>query len=129
VPPSVPVRLATWAIALVVGAVYGVAGTVSQASTIGWLPLGLVLSLIGAAALLIAVRALTADRWSALATGLGMFAATIVFSGAGPGGSVIVPAPQPGEVVTPGIVWTWSVPLLVALVVAWPSRRALSRAN
>jgi hypothetical protein len=125
VQPTVPVRLATWAIALVVGAVYGVAGTVSQASMIGWFPLGLVLSVIGAAALLVAVRALTVDRWSALATGLGMFAAVIAFSGKGPGGSVIVPAPAEGEIITPGVIWTWAVPILVAIVVAWPSRRVV----
>jgi hypothetical protein len=129
VQPTVPVRLATWAIALVVGAVYGVAGTVSQASMIGWFPLGLVLSLIGAAALLIAVRALTIDRWSALATGLGMFAAVIAFSGRGPGGSVIVPAPPEGQLVTPGLIWTWGVAILIAFVVAWPSRRVVLSAN
>lgn len=128
-PPPVPVRLATWAIALVVGAVYGVAGTVSQASMIGGFPLGLTLSLIGAIALLVAVRALTDDRWSALATGLGMFAAVIAFSGQGPGGSVIVPAPAEGEFLTAGVIWTWSVPILVAFVVAWPSRRPRPDAN
>ncbi|WP_438352570.1 DUF6113 family protein [Microbacterium sp. CJ88] len=112
-------RVATWAIALVVGAVYGVAGTIAQSYLLGWFPLGLVLAVIGSAALLLAVRLLSDDRWAALATGLGMMATTLIFSGRGPGGSVIVPQ-APGGQVSPGIVWTIVVPLLVALVVAWP---------
>ena len=84
-------RIATWLVAFLVGAVYGLAGTIAHAYRLGWFPLGLVLAIIGSAALLAAVRLLTADRWAALATGLGMILATLVFSGRGPGGSVIVP--------------------------------------
>ena len=109
----------TWIIAVVVGVIYGVAGTVAHSYALGWFPLGLVLSILGVAALLIAVRLLTTDRWTALAAGLGAMVATLVFSGAGPGGSVIVPAPVDGQF-SLGIVWTIAVPLLVAAVVAWP---------
>ena len=108
-------RAGTWIIALVVGAVYGLAGTIAHAFTVGWFPLGLVLSLIGCAALLSAVRLLTADRWAALGAGLGMMVATLVFSGKGPGGSVIVPES------TLGVVWTIALPILVGIVVAWPA--------
>lgn len=109
-------RVGTWLVALLVGAVYGVAGTIAHSFALGWFPLGLILAIIGSAALLIAVRLLTADRWAALATGLGMMLTTLVFSGRGPGGSVIVPD-------TPlAIVWTLAVPILVAIVVAWPDR-------
>ena len=62
------------------------------------------------------MRLLTADRWATLATGLGMMIATLVFSGRGPGGSVIVP--QTGL----AVFWTFAVPILVALAVAWPDR-------
>jgi hypothetical protein len=99
-----------------VGAVYGLAGTIAHSYEIGWFPLGLVLAVIGSAALLAAVRLLTSDRWAALATGLGMILVTIVFSGRGPGGSVIVPES------TLGTVWTIALPILVALVVFWPDR-------
>lgn len=112
-------RVLTWIIALVVGIVYGVAGTVAHAYTLGWLPLGLILSVLGIGALLVAVRLLTGDRWATLAAGLGAMTATLVFSGAGPGGSIIVPAPADGQF-SGGMVWTIAVPLLVALVVAWP---------
>ena len=113
-------RIGTWIIALLVGAVYGVAGTIAHAYTLGPLPLGLLLALIGSGALVLAVRALTADRWAALACGIGLVVGVLTFSGRGPGGSVVVP--QNGL----AVVWTISVPIIVALVVAWPEniRRA-----
>ncbi len=109
-------RLLTWVVAFIVGAVYGLAGTIAHAYTLGWFPLGLVLAIIGSAALLAAVRLLTADRWAALATGAGMIIATLVFSGRGPGGSVIVPQTELA------IAWTIAVPVLVVIAVAWPNR-------
>lgn len=115
IPPSLA-RAVTWVVALAVGAVYGLAGTIAHGFLFGILPVGLVLAVIGSAALLAAVRLLTADRWTTLATGIGMLAATLVFSGQGPGGSVIVPQTDLGTA------WTVAVPLLVAIVVAWPER-------
>lgn len=111
---SLPARIGSWVVALLVGAVYGLAGTIAHSYQWGWFPLGLVLALIGCAALLVAVRLLTADRWAALAAGLGMMVSTLAFSGKGPGGSVIVPD-------TPlGSIWTIALPVIVAIVVAWP---------
>ncbi|WP_404433634.1 DUF6113 family protein [Microbacterium lacus] len=116
-------RVGTWVVALLVGAVYGSAGTIAHAFEIGWLPLGLILAAIGVVAMLAAVRLLTGDRWAALACGMGMMIATLMFSGRGPGGSVIVPE-------TPlAIAWTIAVPIAVALVVAWPERIAPREAN
>ena len=117
-------RFGSWIIALIVGAVYGLAGTIAQSFLLGWLPLGLVLAVVGSAALLAAVRLLTTDRWAALATGLGMMLATLIFSGRGPGGSVIVPATAEGAFPS-GVVWTIAVPVLVAIVVAWPDLSGL----
>ncbi|MCR2762232.1 DUF6113 family protein [Microbacterium sp. zg.B48] len=111
-------RIATWVVAVVVGAVYGLAGTIAHAYRLGWFPLGLVLAIIGSAALLAAVRLLTSDRWAGLAAGAGMIAATLVFSGRGPGGSVIVPQTDLA------VIWSIAVPILVAVAVAWPSRLA-----
>lgn len=117
-------RVGSWAIALLVGAVYGLAGTIAQGYMWGWFPLGLILAIIGSGALLIAVRLLTSDRWAALGAGLGMMLATLVFSGRGPGGSVIVPQAAEGAI-SPGIVWTIVVPIMVAVVVAWPDLSGL----
>ena len=113
---SVPARVGTWLVALLVGAVYGLAGTIAHAYELAWFPLGLVLAIIGCAGLLVAVRFLTADRWAALGTGLGMMTSTLVFSGKGPGGSVIVPEGALGSV------WTLALPILIAIVVTWPDR-------
>ena len=115
-------RVGTWIVAVLVGGVYGVAGTIGQAAAWGWFPVGLVVALLGAAAIVAAVRLLTGDRWAALATGLGIMVATLVFSGKGPGGSVIVPQPAEGEL-SAGLVWTIAVPIIAAVVVAWPSMR------
>ncbi|MFE1663819.1 DUF6113 family protein [Microbacterium sp. P02] len=112
-------RVGSWVISALVGAVYGLAGTIAQSYQLGWFPLGLILAIVGSAALLAAVRLLTSDRWTALGAGLGIMIATLVFSGRGPGGSVIVPQPAEGEINT-GIIWTIAVPVLVAIVVAWP---------
>lgn len=117
-------RLVTWVLALVIGAVYAIAGTIAHAYRVGWFPLGILLAIVGSAALLIAVRALTADRWTALAAGVGMVAAVFLFSGRGPGGSVIVPGGELDRLgpVSLGLVWAIAVPVLVVLVVVWPER-------
>ena len=116
-----PARIAAWIMAFLVGIVYGVAATISQAFQVGFVPLGLIVAIIGSAALVTAVRILAQDRWSALATGLGLLIATLVFSGEGPGGSVVVPQ-APDGVLNTGIVWTIAVPLVIAVVMAWPER-------
>ncbi|TDN92481.1 histidinol dehydrogenase [Microbacterium sp. BK668] len=124
--PSALARVATWFVAFVVGAVYGLAGTIAHTYALGWFPLGLVLAVIGSGALLVAVRLLTADRWAALGTGLGIAVATLVFSGRGPGGSVIVAQAAEGEF-DAGMVWTVSVLILIVLVVAWPDLSGVRR--
>lgn len=117
-------RVISWVVAVAVGLVYGAAGTIAHAYRLGWLPLGLMLSVIGVIALLIAVRSLTRDRWAALACGVGLAVSTWVFSGSGPGGSVIVPSGKLDALgaVNLGIVWSIAVPLIVAIVVVWPFR-------
>jgi hypothetical protein len=122
-------RALTWLVALVVGAVYGTAGTIAHAYRLGPLPVGLVLSVIGIAAMLVAIRALTADRWSALCGGAGALAATVVFSGPGPGGSVIVPGGDLDQLagVSLGLVWGIAVVAVATLVVAWPDLAAVRR--
>jgi len=104
----------SWVGTLIVGAVYGLAATIGHAAMIGPLPVGLVVGAVSSAALLIAVRTLTGDRWAVVAAGLGMIAAVLVISGRGPGGSVVV---QNGLL---GQIWTYLAAGIVLLVVAWP---------
>ncbi|MDD7929547.1 DUF6113 family protein [Microbacterium thalli] len=121
-------RIAGWAVAAVAGVVYGVAGTIGQAYTWGVLPVGLIVAIIGVTGLVAGLRLLTGDRWVALASGLGALVATIVFSGRGPGGSVVVPAPPEGQLST-GLIWTFALPVVVAIVVGWPSLAAARRVH
>ncbi|WP_424936575.1 MULTISPECIES: hypothetical protein [Bacteria] len=107
-------RVLSWVGTLIVGAVYGLAATIGHAAMIGPLPVGLVAGAISCAALLIAIRTLTGDRWAVVAAGLGMIAAVLVISGRGPGGSVVV---QNGLL---GQVWTYLAAGIVLLVIAWP---------
>jgi hypothetical protein len=107
-------RVGSWVIALVIGGVYGVAGTITHATVWGPIPVGLVIALVASAALLIAVRTLTGDRIGALAAGVGMCLVAFVLAQTGPGGSVIV------QDDTLGLVWSIGLPAIVVLVVAWP---------
>ena len=99
---STILRIVGWAIAFLIGAFYGTAGTVGQAFLVGPVPVGLILATVGSAALLVALRTLTGDRINALAGGLGITAATYLFSQVGPGGSAIVAAPTAGTVTFTG---------------------------
>ncbi|WP_309068352.1 histidinol dehydrogenase [Microbacterium sp.] len=116
---SWPQRILLAVLAAVAGGVFGIAGTIAHSFTLGVLPVGLMLALIGCAALLIGLRLLFPHRWIAWIGGLGMLAAVLVYSGQGPGGSVVVPQPAEGEFPL-GIVWTYAVTGVVLLVGAWP---------
>ncbi|WP_238439578.1 histidinol dehydrogenase [Microbacterium sp. JZ31] len=116
---SLPQRILLGVVAAVTGAVFGIAGTIAHSFTLGVLPVGLVLALIGCAALLVGLRLLFPHRWITWIGGLGMLATLLLFSGQGPGGSVVVPQPAEGEFPL-GIVWTYAVTGVVLLVGAWP---------
>ena len=104
----------SWLAAAVIGGVYGVAATIAHAYTWGVIPVGLILGAIACAALLVALRTLTGDRWAALAAGIGMIALILIISQRGPGGSIVVPNTALGNI------WTYLVGGIVVLVVAWP---------
>ncbi|MBN7793075.1 histidinol dehydrogenase [Microbacterium esteraromaticum] len=113
----------SWLAAALVGAVYGVAATIAHSFMLGPVPVGMIVGAIGCAALLIALRALTGDRWAALAAGLGMMALILIISQRGPGGSVVVPNTPLGNI------WMYVASGIVLLTVMWPDTsrlRALS---
>ena len=109
----------SWLAAALVGAVYGVAATIAHSFTIGPVPAGMILGGIACAALLVALRALTGDRWAALAAGVGMMALLLVISQRGPGGSIVVPNTALGNI------WMYVAAGIVMLIVAWPDTRRL----
>lgn len=120
---SVISRGLSWLAAAAIGAVYGVAATIAHSYGLGPIPVGMILGAIACASLMIALRALTGDRWAALAAGLGMMLLILVISQRGPGGSVVVPDTPLGNI------WMYVAAAIVILVVMWPDSsrlRALS---
>ncbi|MDT0156684.1 histidinol dehydrogenase [Microbacterium sp. ARD32] len=120
---SVISRGLSWLAAVLIGAVYGIAATIAHSYTLGRFPVGLVLGGIACAALLIALRALTGDRWAALAAGLGMLTLILVISQRGPGGSIVVPDTPLGNI------WMYVAAGIVVLVVMWPDLSRLQHAS
>ncbi|MFE5673109.1 DUF6113 family protein [Agromyces sp. NPDC056523] len=112
-------RLGTLAVAFLVGLVYGTIATVGHRHS--WqvgdvtIPWGLVLALIGVAALLIGIRLVAGGRAAATAAAVGVVGSVALLSLPGPGGSVLVAS---GIV---GTVWAVGPALIAVLVVAWPS--------
>jgi len=112
-------RLGTLAVAFLVGLVYGTITTVGHRHA--WqlgdvtIPWGLILGLVGVAALLIGIRLVAGGRAAATAAAVGIVGAVALLSLPGPGGSVLVAS---GVV---GTVWAVGPALIAVLVVAWPS--------
>ena len=108
-----------------IGAVYGTAATISHGFRLGGWPVGLVLVVVGAGAMLTAVRLLVDDRWATLACGVGLLLATALFSQEGPGGSVIVPSGRSDAVgpVNLGVAWFVCAVVLVLVGVCWPDTK------
>jgi len=116
-------RLGAYVLALAIGLFYGAAGAFAHSIVVGgWLPLGLIVALIGSTALLLALRLLSGDRWTVLAAALGMMGATWVLAQTSAGGSIIFSQLHP----VLANVWMIVVPLVAAVIVAWPE---LSRAR
>ncbi len=112
---------------LIAGLVIGTIGTfkhqvgVSAATGTG-VPYGLALSLAMVAVFLVALRLAFPARWFAVAAGIGVVAADalLLLPGSSGGSTVIL-------LNTPGLVWTFAVPAIVAVVAAWPRRRRRQR--
>ena len=111
----------SWLAALLIGGVYGVAATIAHSYTLGPVPVGMILGAIACAALLIALRTLTGDRWAALAAGFSMMALILLISQRGPGGSVVVPNTPLGNI------WMYVAAGIVVLVVMWPDLSKVRR--
>jgi N-acetyl-1-D-myo-inositol-2-amino-2-deoxy-alpha-D-glucopyranoside deacetylase len=122
---SLGTRVLACTVAVVLGVGVAVLGTVTHPSTMAVagasIPTGLIAALVVVIALLVGLRLIFDSRAPVTFTSLGMVVVLLVFAQAGPGGSVLIPAN------VPGYTWTFGVPLIAALVIAWPrlpARRA-----
>ena len=118
VPPGPAARALAGLLAFVVGAAFGVLGTIAHQATIVLgavtIPIALVLALSGVTALLAGLRLVVGDRLIVLLAAIGLLGTIFLLSLRSEGGSVLVPEGLPGTI--------WSVgPTLVAtIVLAWP---------
>lgn len=116
--PSHGPRIGGAVFSILIGAIYGTIGTVAHQNIVrvgeAALPVGLVLALVGALALLIGFRLLFEDRLPVLCAAVGMVGMIALFSVASAGGSILIPQG------VPGLVWTVVPVLMATVVVAWP---------
>jgi len=104
---------------LLVAAVLGAAaGAVLTATHRQLPPWGLLLGLLIAALLVVGYRLAFGSRRHAAAAAVGLVAAAVVLAMPGPGGSVLVTDDALGYG------WTFGLPLVAAVAIAWPGRRS-----
>lgn len=110
--------IASWALALLVGALVGSVTTVIHQSSISVIgidvPWGLVVSLATVAAYLLGLRLVRGERVSVVFGALGVLISVFVFSQRSTGGSVLVPDNLLGSI------WAVAPTLLATIIVAWP---------
>jgi hypothetical protein len=104
---------------------FALLGTIAHQATIDIgavsLPVGLVVALTAACALLVGLRLVLHDRLVVGLTAAGLLLTTFVLSLRGIGGSVLVPEGLPGTL------WTIVPAFVAALVLAWPTFSANRR--
>jgi hypothetical protein len=117
--PSAPARIGSYAIAAVIGMIYGAVATVGHRNEIRigeiLIPWGLVAALAGVLALLLGIRLVAGGRWVAAAAAVGIVGTVALLTLPGRGGSVLVA----GDV--EGTIWAVGPALIAVLVVAWPT--------
>lgn len=112
-------------LALAIGLIVGLIATVNHQlvmTVVGArFPVGVVLALSLCAALLAGGRLYFSTRIVAGCAALGLLVVVTLLSGAGPGGSVLVPANASG--------WSWTIgsAVIAAVVLAWPRPGAVTR--
>jgi hypothetical protein len=111
-------RILSWVVALLVGALFGVLGTVCHTVTLSLfglsLPIGLIVALPAVALLLVGLRMISASRWPSILAALGLVVMVGLFTLPSPGGSVLI------QGITAGYVWLIGSFGIALVTVAWP---------
>lgn len=117
--PTVTNRIVSAVLLILVGIVYGVLGTIAHQTTVTIaglvIPIGLILAVVGASALLVGLRLIQIGRMLLLLCALGMLLTIFVLSLESAGGSILIPAGVPGTV------WTIVPTIVAAITLAWPT--------
>ncbi len=117
-PPTPLARFGMYALAVLIGIIYGAVATVGHGHEIRIgevvIPWGLAAALIGVLALLLGIRLVAGGRWVAAAAAVGIVGMVALLTLPGRGGSVLVA----GDAI--GTIWAVSPALIAVLVVGWP---------
>ena len=117
--PTVASRIVSAVLLILVGIVYGVLGTIAHQTTVTIagvsIPIGLILAVVGASALLVGLRLIQVGRMLLLLCALGMLLTIFVLSLKSAGGSILIPAGVPGTI------WTIVPTIVAAITLAWPT--------
>lgn len=116
---SLLTRVIGYVVALLLGALFGVLGTIVHQitfSVFGWfdLPIGLIIALPAVALLLVGLRMSFATRLAAILAGVGLVGIVALLALPSAGGSVLIPES------TAGLVWLIGSTLVAVVVLAWP---------
>ncbi len=110
--------LASWILALIVGALIGSITTVLHQSSVSVagvaVPWGLVVSLATVTAYILGLRLVRGERVTVIFGALGVLASIFLFSQRSIGGSVLVPDNLAGSI------WAIAPTLIATVIVAWP---------
>lgn len=107
-------KLVGYALMTLAGIAVGAIGTVVHQR-----PIGLAVSLLIAACLVVGLRVVFSSRVAAGAAALGLLLAVGVLAQRSAGGSVLIPASEPGALPA-GEIWVYGTVVIVGLALAWP---------
>ena len=116
------VQAGSWVVALLLGVVFGMLGTVVNQATIsffGWfdLPIGLIMACLASILLLLGLRLILPTRTLALLAAIGLVGIVGALTLSSPGGSVLIPAN------VYGYIWTFAPIVISLVIVGWPLRQ------
>lgn len=111
------------AMSLVLGVVFGIAGTAVHAYFLGPIPLGLIIGLIAAAALMLALRLLLEKRWFSILSFVGMIAIVYIMAQASVNGSVLITNNLES------FIWIYGVAIIGLVIQVFPSLKLSKEAQ
>ncbi|MEA9986047.1 MULTISPECIES: hypothetical protein [Subtercola] len=115
------VRVASWVVGLLLGAVFAMLGTVVNQASFSFfglfdVPIGVIMAVLASALLLLGLRLVLPSRTVAILAAVGLVGMVSLLSLPSRGGSVLIPAtPQ-------GYVWTFAPTIVALVILAWPKR-------
>ncbi|MGD8167816.1 hypothetical protein ACEXOS_011390 [Herbiconiux sp. P16] len=122
---SILTRVLGYVIALLLGALFGVLGTIVHQisfSVFGLfdVPIGLIIALPAETLLLVGLRMSFASRLASILAGVGLVGMVALLALPSPGGSILIPGSVAGSENVLGTAWLIGSTLVAVVVLAWP---------